>query len=234
MITSKDNERIKYILKLQSKKYRDLNQAFLVYGDHQIEEAKKNNYELDIYTSNPNKTGMLISDALMKHVSLTESPMDILAIAKKKEEAPYSKRILMLDNIQDPGNMGTLIRSAVGFGFKTIISSLNAVDYYHEKTVRATQGNLFYANLIKAPLIDRIKALKFMGYKIYVTSLQNSKDFKAIHPTDKIVLVLGNEGSGVSETIVELADEAIKLKTTDIESLNVAIAGSIIMYEWQV
>lgn len=234
MITSKDNDKIKNILKLQTKKYRDLTGSFLIYGDHAIEEARKNGYELDLYTSNETKKGELISDILMKKVSLTDTPMDSLAIVKKKAETPYSNKILMLDNIQDPGNMGTLIRSAVGFGFTTIISSLNSVDYYHERTIRATQGNLFYANLIKAPLVDRIKALKFLGYEIYVTALDDSQDIKSINPKEKCVIVLGNEGSGVSEEILSLATKKVKIKTSDIESLNVAMAGSIIMYEWQV
>lgn len=234
MITSKENDKIKYLLKLHTKKYRDQFNAFLVFGDHQIEEANKNGYSLDLYTSNPNKKGELISEALMKLVSLTETPMDSLGIAKKKEEVPYSKRILMLDGIQDPGNMGTLIRSAIGFGFNTIISSLDSVDYYHERSIRATQGNLFYANLIKAPLKERIQALKFLGYKVYVTSLKKSKDIKTIIPSEKCVVVLGNEGSGVSQAIIDMADELVRIKTNDIESLNVAMAGTIIMYEWQV
>lgn len=234
MITSKDNDKIKNILKLQTKKHRDLTGSFLIYGDHAIEEAKKNGFSLDLYTSNETKQGELISDVLMTKVSLTDSPMDSLAIVKKKTEMPYSNRILMLDNVQDPGNMGTLIRSAVGFGFTTIISSLNSVDYYHERTIRATQGNLFYANLIKAPLVDRIKALQFLGYEIYVTALENAVDIKTIQPKEKCVIILGNEGSGVSQDILALATKRVKLKTKDIESLNVAMAGSIIMYEWQV
>lgn len=234
MITSKDNDKIKNIQKLQTKKHRDLTNSFLIYGDHAIEEARKNGYELDLYTSDVTKKGELISDILMKKVSLTETPMDSLAIVKKKEETPYSNRVLMLDNIQDPGNMGTLIRSAVGFGFTTIMSSLNSVDYYHERTIRATQGNLFYANLIKAPLVDRIKALKFLGYDVYVTALNEALDVKTVTPKEKCVIVLGNEGSGVSEEILSLATKRVKIKTKDIESLNVAMAGSIIMYEWQV
>ncbi len=234
MITSKDNDKIKYIIKLQSKKYRDQFNKFVIYGDHAIEEALKQGFEMELYTSNPLKKGELISDELIKKVSLTETPTDCLAVVKKRPEQSYSNRILMLDNIQDPGNMGTLIRSAVGFGFTTVISSLNSVDYYHERTIRATQGNLLYANLIKAPLADRIKALKFMGYEIYVTALQGSVDLKTITPKDKCVLVLGNEGAGVSDDIMRLATKTIRVKTRDIESLNVAMAGSIIMYEWQV
>jgi len=235
MITSKDNDQIKHILKLQTKKYRDQHQAFLIYGEHAVSEAKKQGFELDIYTSNPKQLGTLISETLMKQLSVTESPMDVVAIVKKPSIKPISKRILMLDDIQDPGNLGTLIRSAVGFGFQTIIASPNTVDFYNDKTIRATQGNLFYANLLRQPLVETIQELKAQGYTIYTTSLgKNANSIKQIQPKDKCVLVLGNEGSGVDETILNISDYLIYIPTKDIESLNVAMAGSIIMYEWQV
>ena len=235
MITSKDNDQIKHILKLQTKKYRDQHQAFLIYGEHAISEAKKQGFELDIYTSNLNQSGTLISETLMKQLSVTESPMDVVAIVKKPSSKPISKRILMLDDIQDPGNLGTLIRSAVGFGFQTIIASPNTVDFYNDKTIRATQGNLFYANLLRQPLVETIQELKAHGYTIYTTSLgKKAHSIKQIQPKDKCVLVLGNEGSGVGEAILKISDHLIYIPTKDIESLNVAMAGSIIMYEWQV
>lgn len=235
MITSKDNDQIKKIIKLQTKKYRDQFQSFLIYGEHAINEALKQGYDLDIYTSNPNRSGTLISDALMKQLSLTESPMDMVAIAKMNAPKPYSNQILMLDDVQDPGNLGTLIRSAVGFGFKTIITSLNTVDFYNDKTIRATQGNLFYANLIKTSLVESILNLKAQGYTIYVTALGvKATELKQIQKSEKCVLVLGNEGAGVSQALINLADQLVYIHTQDIESLNVAMAGSIIMYEWQV
>lgn len=235
MITSKDNEQIKHIIKLQTKKHRDLTQSFLIYGHHAIEEAKKQGFSLEVYTDDPNQTGTLISPQLMKQLSLTETPMSLLAIVKMPTPKPYSNRILMLDGIQDPGNLGTLIRSAVGFGFQTIITSPTSVDFYNDKTIRATQGNLFFANLIKAPLIDKIDELKSLGYTVYTTALnQSALDIRNLSVPEKIVLVLGNEGAGVSASILALSDQLVYIKTKDIESLNVAMAGSIIMYEWQV
>lgn len=234
MISSRDNARIKWLFKLQSKKYRDQSNSFLVYGEHSLEEAKKNGFTLEIYTSNPNKEGLLISEELMRELSLTETPSDVLAICKKKEYPTLSNKILMLDNVQDPGNLGTLIRSAVGFGFSTIIASHQTVDFYHERTIRATQGNIFYASLIKAPLIERIEQLKKLGYKVYATSSYGSLKLKEIIPSDKLVLVLGNEGQGIKQEILDLADYKVMIETSHIESLNVGVAGSIIMYEWQV
>jgi RNA methyltransferase, TrmH family len=235
MITSKDNDQIKHILKLQTKKHRDLHQAFLVYGTHAVEEAIKQGFEIDVYTSNPNQTGTLISEALMKQLSLTDSPLTTLGIVKKPQPKPLSKRILILDDVQDPGNLGTLIRSAVGFGFQTIIASDNSADFYNDKTIRATQGNLFYANLMRQPLIETIQHLKQQGYTIYATALdRDALDIRVVQVPEKCALILGNEGAGVSKEIMALADQLVYIKTKDIESLNVAMAGSIIMYEWQV
>ena len=235
MITSKDNDQIKHILKLQTKKHRDLHQAFLVYGTHAVEEAIKQGFEIDVFTSNPNQAGTLISASLMKQLSLTDSPLTVLGIVKNPQPKPLSKRILMLEDVQDPGNVGTLIRSAVGFGFQTIIASDNSADFYNDKTIRATQGNLFYANLLRQPLIETIHHLKQQGYTVYATALGgNALDIKNIQVPEKCVLVLGNEGAGVSKEIMAISDQLIYVKTKDIESLNVAMAGSIIMYEWQV
>lgn len=234
MISSKDNQKIKWLFKLQTKKYRDQSNSFLVYGDHALEEARKNGFAMEVYTSNLNKDGILISEVLMKELSLTETPTDVLAICKKKEYPTLSNKILMLDDVQDPGNLGTLIRSAVGFGFNTIIASLQTVDFYHERTIRATQGNIFYASLIKAPLVERINQLKKLGYKIYATSSYASTKLKDVKPYEKAVLILGNEGQGVKEELLMMSDERVMIETKSIESLNVGVAGSIIMYEWQV
>lgn len=235
MITSKDNDQIKKILKLQTKKYRDQYQAFLIYGEHAIREAEKQGFDMEIYTSNPNQKGSLISEPLMKLISLTETPFDQVAIVKMNAPKPYHNKILVLDDIQDPGNLGTLIRSAVGFGFNTVIASPNTVDFYNDKTIRATQGNLFFANLIKADLGETLTSLKGQGYTIFVTALnQQASEIKTIQVPEKCVLVLGNEGAGVSDQMISLSDQLVFIKTRDIESLNVAMAGSIIMYEWQV
>lgn len=231
MIKSRQNETIKWLFKLQQKKYRDESDSFLVYGDHGVKEAIKTDRVIDIYTSNRDKEGILISEDLMNKLSPFKSPVDILAVVNKAQPWPYSKKILLLDGVQDPGNLGTLIRSAVGFEFTTIIASNDTVDFYNEKTISASQGNLFYANLIRTDLSLEIKKLKEKGYNIIATDANNGKNLKKINKNDKIGLILGNEGTGIKEEVMALANDYIKIKTTNIESLNVAIAGSIIMYE---
>ncbi|MDD2575838.1 MAG: RNA methyltransferase [Acholeplasmataceae bacterium] len=231
MINSRDNKQIKWLFKLQKKKYRDASNTFLIYGDQVINEAKIAGCELELYTSNPNKEGTLISDALMKELSLTQTPFDTLAITKKVENKPFSKRILMLDEIQDPGNLGTLIRTAAGFGFKTVISSKDTVDYYNDKTIRATQGTLFNMNLVNMDLTDILVKLKEDGYQILMSVVNGAENIEDIKIKDKVVLVLGNEGSGISKDIQHYADKHVTIETKGIESLNVSVAGGILMYE---
>ncbi|NLN50633.1 MAG: RNA methyltransferase [Acholeplasmataceae bacterium] len=231
MIESRQNPKIKWLFKLQQKKYRDQSNSFLIYGDHAIEEALKSDSNIEIYTSNKRKKGILISEALMKELSTVKSFHDRLAIALKPEIKPYSKKILLLDGVQDPGNLGTLIRSAVGFGFKTIIANYQTVDFYNDKTVRATQGNLFHANLIKADLKEEIKVLKGLGYQIIGSAPKAEVEIKNFQRGAKLGLILGSEGSGISQELLAEIDVFVKIPTTKIESLNVAMAGTIMMYE---
>ncbi len=231
MIKSRQNPKIKKLFKLQQKKYRLLEDEFLVFGDHLIEEAKKCGFITQIYTSNPLKEGILIEESLIKELTSIVSFPDTLAIVKKPKFKDYSNKILLLDGIQDPGNMGTLIRSAIGFGFKTIISSLDSVDFYNEKVIRATQGSLFYSNIKSANLKEEIINLKEKGYYILASFPHGENLLKNYIKAEKIVLILGSEGFGIKDEIKRLANEFVSVKTKDIESLNVAVAGSILMYE---
>lgn len=167
----------------------------------------------------------------MKELSPQISPTERVAVAKKREKGPYSDKILIVDGLQDPGNLGTLIRSAVAFNFKTIISSFETVDFYNEKTVSATQGNIFYANIIKNDLSNEIKDLKEKGYQIVATDLIKGVKIKTFKTKEKVCLILGSEARGIKEEISQLADNFVKIETDSVESLNVSVAGSIIMYE---
>lgn len=231
MIKSRQNLQIKKLYKLKQKKYRDETSSFLISGEHAISEALKCEYLLTIYTYNKEKEGILIAEEFVKELSEVISYPERIAVVKKPLIKPYCNKILMLDGIQDPGNLGTLIRTAVGFGFTTIIASGDTADYYNSKTIRATQGNLFYANLIKTNLQEEILKLKEKGYKILVTSSKEGQNIKTVKKLEKVVLVLGNEGLGVSEEVISLSDLQIFVKTENIESLNVSTAGAIIMYE---
>jgi TrmH family RNA methyltransferase len=230
MITSRQNETIKKYLKLKQKKYRDLESQFLVYGDHLIEMAlKRGNIEL-IITSNDKKEGLLVSKLIMDEFSQTETTFDSLAVCNKVNNQIKSDKILILDDIQNPDNAGALIRSASAFGFRHIIFSLKSADFYNEKTIRASQGAIFDVYHERVDLVSKIKLLKEQGYLIVgATAHGNSLITKT---SDKVALVLGNEGAGISSKIEALLDLENTIKTENVESLNVSIAGSILMYEW--
>lgn len=231
MIKSRQNNKIKEVFKLLQKKYRDHSKTFLVFGEHGINEAIKTGNIVEIFTTNNNKSGTLISEKLMKDLSPLFTPTERVAVVKKAKVKPFSDKILLIAGIQDPGNLGTLIRSAVAFGFNTIIANEDTVDFYNEKTVSATQGNLFYANLIREDLLNKIKELKEEGYRIIATDTVLGKNIKTINKTSKIGLILGSEGKGIKEEIKNMADEFVKIETINVESLNVSVAGSVIMYE---
>lgn len=228
MIESLTNEKVKYWAKLNEKKYRDSENLFIVEGLHLVNEAKDYGLVKEIITTNPDIDGTLVSEEVMKKITNQVSTVEVCAICEKKLKNKIGNKILALDTIQDPGNIGTLIRSAVSFGFDTIIMEKSA-DLFSSKVIRATQGAIFKINYFNEPIKDFIKKLD--GYKIYGTSLKNGKPLKSIVNSDKLVVILGNEGNGVRKELLDITDENIFIEINNMESLNVGVAGSIIMYE---
>ena len=153
MYSSVQNDRVKELKKLRDKKYRDASGLFIVEGKNLVEEAYKNkllktlivldssNYSLDVDT-------MIVTDKVMKYLSELNTPNEIMGICYKKKEEKINGNVLMLDRIQDPGNLGTIIRSAVAFDIDTIILSKDTVDLYNSKVLRSTQGLLFNVNIL--------------------------------------------------------------------------------------
>ncbi|NLM63613.1 MAG: RNA methyltransferase [Mollicutes bacterium] len=238
LYTSTDNPKIKKIKKLSQKKYRDKYNEFIVEGRHLVLEAYKTGHLKELILEKnelfplPVETNYVTND-IINYLSILKSPTNIIGICdKKKEVKEIGRRILMLDNIQDPGNLGTIIRSAAAFNIDTIILSPDTVDIYNPKVVRATQGMLFHIDIIKVNLIDKIKELKTKGYKILGTKVTVGKNLKSVEKMEKFVIIVGNEGNGVDEEILELCDEYLYIEMSPMcESLNVAVATSIILYE---
>ncbi|MCK4551613.1 MAG: RNA methyltransferase [Tenericutes bacterium] len=232
MIESLTNLKIKYLVKLKQKKYRSLHNQFLVEGEHLVFEAKKSNMVETIFYTDDNygiEDSFQISNQVMLKISELGNSKGVVAICNKQDFKDLSNKILMLDGIQDPGNLGTLIRSAAAFGFKTIIAE-NTVDFFNEKVIRSSQGAIFYVNLIEANLSEFIEKNK--NYHYYGTDVlkgQNLKDVTFGH--DKIVIVLGNEGNGVRDIIKSKMNTNIRISMQATESLNVGVAGGILMYE---
>lgn len=226
MITSLTNEKIKQFAKLNEKKYRDETGLFLVEGEHLVNDARQFGFLIE--TLSTESEGTIVSSDVMKKISKLDCPPRIIGVCKKSNKSELTDRILILDAVQDPGNMGTLIRSAVGFGFNTLVLGPGCVDPYSPKVIRSTQGAIFRINLIYDDILSFIN--KLGDYDVYGTSLINGIPLGKIKSTEKMAIILGNEGHGINKEILNKTSN-IFIEISNLESLNVSIAGSIIMYE---
>lgn len=235
--TSIENEHIKEIKKLNNKKYRDLNGKFIIEGKHLVEEAIKNNLveEILLLEGNNEKYDVktnYVNGKVMKYITELDNPSKIIGICHKKNDKIQGNHILILDDIQDPGNLGTIIRSAVAFNIDTIILSKTGVDLYNSKVLRSTQGMIFNINIVVSDIKEEILKLKNDNYKILTTNVEGGKLVMSIEKNQKFAIIIGNEGKGVSKEIKELSDEYIYIEMNKkCESLNAAVATSIILYE---
>ena len=235
--TSINNDHIKEIKKLNQKKYRDLNNKFIVEGEHLVLEGIKNNLieEVLILEGLTNKYDVktnYVSLNVLKYITELDNPAKIIGICKKKNDIIQGNHILVLDNIQDPGNLGTIIRSAVAFDIDTIILNKMGVDLYNSKVIRATQGMIFNINIVTSDLKEEIEKLKQEKYKILTTRVDGGKLIRNLEKNDKFAIIIGNEGQGVSKELQDLSDEFIYIKMNQkCESLNAGVATSIILYE---
>ena len=247
-ITSTSNETIKYFISLNDKKTRMNAKRFIVEGYHLVNEASKTNLLEAIISTDEkelkkinNVKRYLVNDAIINKIATTKNPQNILGIVKMLDHnitnlLPIIKgnktKLIMLDDVNDPGNLGTIIRTAAGLGYDGIIMSPNTVDLYNEKVIRSTQGVMFKIPIIKANLQEIIKLLKKEKVFCIGTALTNAKDVKHITKKDKFAICLGNEAKGISKEVLDNMDENVKIAMkNDVESLNVSIAAVIIMYD---
>ena len=237
LISSIDNQKIKDIKKLETKKIRDLEGLYLVEGEHLVYEAYQNKLlqtliVKDGYPVKLDVDTIYVTDKVLKYLSSLTTPSPMIGVVKKRDNLKIGHKVLVLDSIQDPGNLGTIIRSAVAFNFDTIILSDDTVDLYNSKVIRATQGMIFKINIIVANLSNILTDLKNNNYSIYGTDVNNGKSVKSIAKIKKFAIIMGNEGQGLSNKTKTLCDDFIYIPvTSNCESLNVAVAASIIMYE---
>lgn len=238
VITSVNNNKIKEINKLKEKKYRDSSNSFLVEGEHLVIEAYRENLIKELIVLDDSDfildgiPTVKVSREVMKKLSSMDSYPSVIGVANKIREKEVGNSILILDDIQDPGNLGTIIRSSAAFGIDTIVVSPKTVDIYNIKVLRATQGMLFHINIIVRELDSFITKLKQDNYKIYGTKVDKGVNIKDISINNKYALVMGNEGNGISDNVSKLCDEYLYIKMNDnVESLNVGVATSILLYE---
>lgn len=231
-ISSKDNEFIKHVRKLKDKKYRDLSNEYIVEGIKLVEEAIKENAKIKqiVICEECTKTAQIpkntmyevarfeciyVTENLFNYITEVQNPQGILAVIEKQNienEIDFSQNIIVaLDNIQDPGNLGTILRTVDSVGLKQILLSKGTADVYNPKVVRSTMGAIFRVEIIECEDLQRtLKEIKKHKFKIVSTSLQTEKSLYDIE-FNKKVIVIGNEANGVSEEIQNLADENIKI-----------------------
>lgn len=229
-ITSTQNEFIKYLAKLNQKKVRDAHGELLIEGEHLIEEANKAG--LIKKTLGLKDADIIIDGKVAKKISSTHSGSHQFALIEKpKYELVRGTRILICDGVQDPGNVGTMIRSAHSFGFDMVILSPDCADPYNDKTIRATQGAIFSIPVITMDLKPAFDSLKKWNIKIYASDVnETSTTLSDVNPKDPLAIVMGSEGSGVSRLTKDNADDTLFVETNHFESLNVAVASGIILY----
>lgn len=254
-ITSLKNPIIKEIKGLYRKKDRWESRLFLMEGIKIIEEAISNNINLkyiifnkkllsmvdgqNFYSKNTSFSSFInVPDNVFKEISDTDNPQGVLAVGEFKlnsfdNDLDYISSLLFLDGLQDPGNMGTIIRTSDAFKLNGIILGENCVDPYNPKVVRATMGSIFRVPIYCAKNnIECFMKLKDKGFKIYATSLDGSVPNYEVDYNERYVITIGNESRGVNENILKIADQLIKIPMPgNAESLNAGVAASIIMYE---
>ena len=253
LITSKDNETIKHIRKLKEKKYRDEYGEYIVEGIKLINEAieEKQNVQTIIVCDNCNKEALnqnsmyevakldciYVDEKVFNTITEVKNPQGILAVVEKQNKEKQinfnEDIIVVLDDIQDPGNLGTILRTVDSVGLSQIIVSKKSGDVYNSKVVRSTMGAIFRVNVIESEnLKDTIKEIKKHKFNVISTSLDTDKSLYDIN-LNKTVIVIGNEANGVSKEIQELSDIKIKIPMLGkTESLNASVATGIVLYEY--
>ena len=228
VISSVDNPKVKELMKLKLSKNRKKEEMFIVEGAHLVKEAKMAGVLIEAFSIEEKEGYTLVSESVMKKISTTDTVVKEIGLCKFISKNELSNKVLILDGVQDPGNMGTLMRSACAFGFGTIFIGNGCVDIYNEKVIRSSQGAIFKLNFIFGSVVEFVNNSK--NYKIYGTNVVRGIPLDDVKKEEKLGIILGNEGNGISKEVDDLLLDNIYIPMDNTESLNVAIAGSIIMY----
>lgn len=251
LIQSKENAFIKQVRKLKEKRYRTLKDQFLVEGFRFTEEALISQYEVPYLfidekhvnkwedsklksKLNKNTKVYLLKEQVFKFISSTDTPQGVIAVVNnKKDELEYGDGFYVLvDRLQDPGNMGTIIRTAHAAGALGLLYTKGTVDVFNEKTLRSSMGSIFHIPVIEDEDLSQVVKLKERGFTVVVSSLDTDNNFYDIDLKKNAIICIGNEGNGISEEVFALADTKIKIPMPGgAESLNAAAAASVMIFE---
>ena len=247
-ISSTKNEKIKELVKLQTAKGRKKAGMYLLEGEHLVEEAIKERAQIKLIVVTGNRLEdyenllaqtdvqvLVVSQDVFHKLSMTETTQGILAVVEivKQEILPHKGHLIVLDAVQDPGNLGTIVRTADAAGFDAVILGTGTVDLYNDKVLRSMQGSHFHIPVFQANLQEYLPILKEKGVQVAVTALhRNSNDYSVLQGATDVAIVVGNEGQGVSNDVIEIADVVVTIPMFGkAESLNVAIASALLMYK---
>lgn len=241
IITSKANSVVKNTKKLHQKKYRK--SVYLIEGWHLFEEAVQAGVTIEKIFALESYRDQLaafpqtvwVSEEILLDLADTQTPQGIVAVIQKEEVGLpdlHQGKFLFLEDVQDPGNVGTMIRTADAAGFTGVIVSDKSADIYSLKTLRSMQGSHFHLPIYRMPLASFVEEAKKSDLPILATTLsRESKDYRELSSLENFVLVMGNEGQGISSVIAESADQLVHIGMKGrAESLNVAVAAGILMF----
>ena len=230
---------VKYYKKLREKKYILEYNKYVVEGEHLVEEASKSGVLESIIVGEENKYDFnvpveILSCKDIKSISLLNSVPNIMGVVRLKvDNVIKGKKIIILDDVQDPGNVGTIIRSALAFNVDTVVLSEGSVSLYNDKMIRSSEGTIFKMNVVRMNTELAIEKIKSNGIKVYYADMAGKEELDSLE-LDSYALVLGSEGQGISDKVKRLADYSISVPiNNDCESLNVACCGAIIMYKFR-
>ncbi len=247
-ISSKDNKIFKLAKELLVKKYRDQHGLYLIEGENLVHEAVKCGQTVETVLIRPDydkdlfgledKT-FVIAESLFSQISETETSQGIIAIVEKPKVdlAEFKKgdgsNFLVLDRLQDPGNIGTIIRTADAAGYSLIIAIKGTADCFQSKVVRAATGSLFRVPVVSmASTQELVEFTRATGKKLVATAMNADCDYYDCDLTKDVAIVIGNEGNGISQELIESSDLKISIPMQgNIESLNASVAAGILLYE---
>ncbi|MGG1686134.1 TrmH family RNA methyltransferase [Pseudalkalibacillus sp. NRS-1564] len=243
IIESAKNQKVKDWKKLQTRKGREKAFSYIIEGPHIVEEAAKaeasitelivtEGTDLSAYPFKELPVVYTVTEKVMQELTHTETPQGIMAVCKMVEpELPRHGKLLLLDAIQDPGNLGTIIRTADSAGYDGLLLGHGTVDAYNSKVLRSTQGSIFHLPVIKGDLVTEVQKLKEAGMLIYATEVSGGTPYQELDSSSQFAVILGNEANGVSDELQRLADVNVYIPIYGkAESLNVAVAAGILMY----
>lgn len=254
IISSKENEFIKHIKKLKDKKYRDINKEFIIEGIKLIKEAIEEHAKIKqiVVCNNCQNSDIIpkelryeiaryeciyVTEKIFKTISDVNAPQGILAIIERKNEETqidYSQDIIVaLDDIQDPGNLGTILRTVDSIGLSQILVSKGTADCYNPKVIRSTMGAIFRVKIIECEDLEKtLKEIEKKEFEIVITSLQTNNSIYDVEYNKKVI-VIGNEANGVKKEIQNIGDIKVKIPMIGkTESLNAAVSTGIVLYEY--